>query len=162
MVGPNRALLVKEKWAKLLLDGRKTWEVRGCSTRKRGVIALAVSGTGMLFGEICLTDSVLVGKRTSDGRLVRGGAAEDNFIGNDANASKHCIEDLGSVKYPKIYAWVMANPVIYECPRPFVHTHGCVKWVKLDNAKEKPKARPSKKSLKRPCSKKKTAVKAGK
>ena len=51
------------------------------------------------------------------GRVVRGSliygpwssSALDrlNFIGNPANASKHCIEDLSSVKYAKVFAWVL-------------------------------------------------------
>ena len=51
------------------------------------------------------------------GRVVRGSLIHGlwsssvidrfNFIGSPANASKHCIEDLSSVKYAKGFAWVL-------------------------------------------------------
>jgi hypothetical protein len=45
MSEPKSALIVKEKWALKLLNGEKTWEIRGSSTSKRGKIAIAISGT---------------------------------------------------------------------------------------------------------------------
>ena len=52
MSEPTSALIVKEKWALKPLNGEKTWEIRGSSTSKRGKIAIAISGTGKLYGEI--------------------------------------------------------------------------------------------------------------
>ena len=65
------ALIIKAKWALKLLNGEKTWEIRGSSTTKRGTIAIAISGTGKLYGEMTLADAKLVGQRLTDGRLVR-------------------------------------------------------------------------------------------
>lgn len=114
--------------------GGKKWEIRSSATSKRGVVALAVSGTGKLFGSVSISDCILVGERTSDGRLVQGKAKEEHFIGNATNAAKHCIDDLNLVKYAKIFAWVLTDPVVY-CPRrPFFHKRGCVTWVNLTDA----------------------------
>ena len=50
-------LIVKPKWAELILTGQKTWEIRGSNTRKRGLIGIAESGTGKVYGEVELIDS---------------------------------------------------------------------------------------------------------
>ncbi|WP_408011588.1 ASCH domain-containing protein [Pseudalkalibacillus sp. A8] len=39
-----------------MLDGRKTWEIRGTNPIIRGKIALIKSGTGMIFGTADLID----------------------------------------------------------------------------------------------------------
>lgn len=105
---PNTALLIKAKWANLILEGKKHWEVRGTSTSKREVVALAVSGTKKLWGQVEIKDCILIGE-LHEGKLVKGDALEENFIGN--NFDKHQISDLTIVKYPKIYAYVLAHPV---------------------------------------------------
>jgi len=72
MSNPSSALLIKKHWAQKILEGVKKWEIRSSATSKRGVVALAVSGTGKLFGSVSISDCILVGERTSDGRLVQG------------------------------------------------------------------------------------------
>ena len=42
----KKALVVKKKWLDLILAGRKTWEIRGSSTSKRGWIHFAESQAG--------------------------------------------------------------------------------------------------------------------
>ena len=71
MSGPSSALIVKEKWARMLLDGKKTWEIRSTSTTKRGKIAIAVSGAGNFYGEVTLVTSLLAGYRVPDGCIVQ-------------------------------------------------------------------------------------------
>ena len=44
------ALVVKKPWIDYLLNGSKTWEVRGSATKRRGWIHLAESGSGKLIG----------------------------------------------------------------------------------------------------------------
>ena len=130
---PNSALLIKAKWANLILEGKKQWEVRGTSTSKREVVALAVSGTKKLWGQVEIKDCILIGE-LHEGKLVKGAALEENFIGT--NFAKHQISDLSIVKYPKIYAYVLANPVRYMMPRPFNYKSGCVIWCSLKDDKE--------------------------
>ena len=45
----KKALVVKKQWLDLILAGRKTWEIRGSSTAKRGWIHLAESQAGGIF-----------------------------------------------------------------------------------------------------------------
>ena len=47
-----------------------------------------------------------------------------------ANRSKHCIDDLSLVQYPRAYA--LTNKVAYDVPKPFRQKRGCVKWQKLE------------------------------
>ena len=89
---PNTALLIKAKWANLILEGKKHWEVRGTSTSKREVVALAVSGTKKLWGQVEIKDCILIGE-LHEGKLVKGDALEENFIGNSNNFDKHQISD---------------------------------------------------------------------
>ena len=133
MSGPSSALIVKEKWARMLLDGKKTWEIRSTSTTKRGKIAIAISGTGHLYGEVTLVTSKLVGYRTPDGRIVQGDIPDGVFIGHKDNRRR--IEDLSVIKYPKIWAWVMKDPIKYDPPQAYKHVTGCVIWNPLGEAK---------------------------
>lgn len=67
-----------------------------------------MSGTKKLWGQVEIKDCILIGE-LHEGKLVKGDALEENFIGN--NFDKHQISDLTIVKYPKIYAYVLAHPV---------------------------------------------------
>ena len=116
----------------------KSWEVRGTSTSKREVVALAVSGTKKLWGQAEIKDCILIGE-LHEGKLVKGDALEENFIGNNKNFDKHQISDLTIVKYRKIYAYVLAHPVRYEIPQPFNYKSGCVIWCSLKDDKESSK-----------------------
>lgn len=146
---PKTALIVKRQWAEALLSGTKSWEIRGVSTSKRTRIALAVSGTGQLWGEVTIRDAKLVGYRLPNGRLVPGNVSSADFISN--NFERHRISNLDLVQYPKIWAWVMTDPKKYDPPKSYVHHPGCVIWNPLDKPpKSKPKAtavkkRPSRK-----------------
>ena len=47
----SQALVVKKEWLDLILAGRKTWEIRGSPTGKRGWIRFAESqADGKLMG----------------------------------------------------------------------------------------------------------------
>jgi hypothetical protein len=139
MSEPKSALIVKEKWALKLLNGEKTWEIRGSSTSKRGKIAIAISGTGKLFGEITLVDAKLVGYRLPDGRLVKGDVADADFIENNFEHHQIEPEEMQLVNYRKVWAWIMADPVKYIPPRTYTHQQGCVIWNPLGETKSKPK-----------------------
>ena len=54
-------------------------------------------------------------------------------IRNPDNFEKHRlgIEDLDTVKYPNIWAWVLENVVKYEQEMPREPKRGAVKWQKL-------------------------------
>lgn len=122
---PTSALVVAPYWANLLLSGEKKWELRGKSTPKRGRIAIAASGTGTLLGEIHIIDSVKV---LEDGVSLLP-------LPLSSFEPLHCVKDLRILKYRKVHAWVMRDPIRYDRPRKYVHKTGAVTWVSLSNPK---------------------------
>ncbi|WP_028589438.1 ASCH domain-containing protein [Paenibacillus massiliensis] len=110
-----QGLIIKPKWADLILDGFKTWEIRGSRTHKRGTIGIIKSGSGKVYGQVDLVDCLP--------------CPVDVF---GANFNKHCIKDTRvAYHYNQAWAWVFANPVKYPEPVPYVHPQGAVIWVNL-------------------------------
>ncbi|CAE7571767.1 unnamed protein product [Symbiodinium sp. CCMP2592] len=131
---PSAALRIKKQWCDKIFDSTKTWEIRGSALHKRGRVCIAQSKSSQLVGEVTFVDCLQVG-RFEDGKLVPWSDSEDdrqNFIGRTENFTKHCIEDLGIVQYPRVFAWVMEQRQRYEKPVLYKHKMGCVNWVKLD------------------------------
>lgn len=112
-----KGLVIKEPWIDMILDGKKTWEIRGSNTTIRGSIALIKSGTGMIYGTAELVDVVPL-------------HGPDDFELILTTFDKHQVP-LGAVSYLKPYAWVLKNPVKYAEPVPYKHPQGAVIWVNL-------------------------------
>ena len=55
-----KALLIKTPWIDKILDGKKTWEIRGSATKIRGRIALVQSGSGTVVGICELVDCIYI------------------------------------------------------------------------------------------------------
>ena len=113
-----RALLIRHPHIDKILDGEKTWEIRGSRTNIRGPIALVASGTGTVIGVCELVDCV--GPLTSDG--FRKNAAKAGMRPSEAK--------LGG--YRQTYAWVLANPKGLKKPVAYKHPPGAIIWVTLD------------------------------
>ena len=108
-------LVVKEPWVGMILDGKKTWEIRGSATAKRGKIHLAASrGGGVLVGQCQLVDCYPVGR---------------SELAN--NVTKHRIKDLARVLYEKPHAWVLEKAMRYNSPFTYKHPQGAITWVAL-------------------------------
>ena len=116
-------LLIRTPWIDDILDGRKTWEIRGSLTKKRGKIALIRSGSGMVVGTCELVD-------------VKGPLTLEQMI---KKTSKHRIpkKDLEKygLYYKKTYAWVLENAKRLVKPIPYKHKPGAIIWVKLPDMK---------------------------
>lgn len=122
-------LIVKPKWAELILSGKKTWEIRGSNTSKRGIIGIAESGTGKVFGEVELIDSRRMCFRDfalhwrkhwlhkADNPDLRAGISE---------LSWEALHDI----YKTPYIWELRNAKRYDEPKPYNHPKGAVIWVK--------------------------------
>ncbi|MCF6409888.1 ASCH domain-containing protein [Pseudalkalibacillus salsuginis] len=110
-------LLIKSSWIDFILDGKKTWEIRGSNTKIRSRIALIKRGTGMIFG-------------TAD--LI--GCRKISFEEYKKGESFHCVsqENGISLPYKNTYAWILTDPNLFETPHPYDHPKGAVIWVKLD------------------------------
>lgn len=111
-------LIVSPYWADKILDGEKVWEIRGSSTKKRGRIAIAKSGTSCVFGEVSVEDAIPLTKalweENIDKHLVR------------------CPWDLVLEKYKHPHAWIFEpnSGTRYETPKHYDHPKGAVIWVK--------------------------------
>ena len=110
------ALLVKPIFVDLMLDGKKTWEVRTKITYKRGRIHLAKVGTGQLSGSVCIVDCISV----PVAHLPR-------------HCDKHCIDDplLMFAGHSRVFAWVLEAPDTFTATYSFQHPRGAVSWVRL-------------------------------
>ncbi|MEK4428472.1 ASCH domain-containing protein [Paenibacillus sp. FSL M7-0802] len=106
-------LIIKPKWADMVLSGFKPWEIRGSRTHKRGTIGIIKSGSGLVYGTVELVGCV---------PLTMYNWYENN--------DKHHLS-YADVDYKTPYAWVMQNPVIYPVPIPYKHPQGAVIWVRL-------------------------------
>ena len=144
-VTPEVALLVQRPWIDHILNGDKIWEMRSTNCLRRGRIALACSGTGLLLGEVDVVDAKLVACKDEGGALVAAGGHED-FLMLPQNLPKHrlAVDDVRALDYPRWWAWVLSNPKWYREPVPYVHPLGAVNWVKLadTNVEKAPKKRP--------------------
>ena len=109
----KRALVIKKKWLDLILDGRKTWEIRGSSTAKRGWVHLAESKAG--------------GKLVGRAKLVASfPLSRSSFM---KNYSKHRVSSLNTVPYETPHAWVFADAEKFQRPFVYEHKQGAVVWV---------------------------------
>jgi len=113
-----KALLIQTPFIDQILSGRKTWEIRGSATKKRGKIALIRSGSGMIIGTADLVDCI--------GPLKR-----KDFLDN---LQKHRIpksDILQGSFYDRPHAWVLKNARKIK-PIPYKHPNGAIIWVDLE------------------------------
>lgn len=112
-----RALLIRHPWVDMILDGKKTWEIRGSRTAIRGTIGLIPSGSGTIAGVCEIVECV-------------GPLSADVFRKNAMKAGMRPSEArLGW--YRNTYAWVLAKPRYLVKPVPYKHPSGAVIWVNL-------------------------------
>lgn len=114
-----RALIVRPPFVDWIVDGKKTWELRGSATKVRGPIALIAGGTGTVVGTCDLVDAV--GPLKS--RELQANARK-------LNVSPSAFE--GPLYYARTYAWVLTNARRLPKPVPYDHPSGAVIWVKLN------------------------------
>lgn len=118
-----RGLVVKPDWLDKILDGSKSWEIRGSRTRRRGRIHLIGSGTGLVFGSVRLVD--VVGPLTS-AELFRQRARHQDLA----------FRARQSPPYEATFAWVLEGPRRFAQPIPYRHPLGAVIWVNLADIRE--------------------------
>jgi len=117
-IATMKGLLIRTPWIDYILDGKKTWEIRGRNTTIRGRIALIRSQSGLVVGEADLVDCIPLD------------------LSEYANTSdKHMVPktEIDCLPYPSTYAWVLTNSKRYPEPIEYKHPSGAVIWVNLDN-----------------------------
>lgn len=137
--GPT-ALVIKKRQSNKILDGNKTWELRGKRICKRGRVLIAEAGArGLLVGEVRVLRCVLVGvrvrlcsRRGEVSYMYRAPALQPELLFTlPLNFGRHCLTEaeLGVIRYPHVYAWCLESPVRYPQPVRFAHIRGCAQWV---------------------------------
>lgn len=116
---PSRGLIIREPWISHILNGSKTWELRGRHTAVRGRIGLIAAGSGVVAGESDLID--VIGPIDRE-RLSR------SFLHHRVDTDWR----NEPLPYRSIYAWVLRDAFRYSSPRSYSHPVGAVIWVKLD------------------------------
>jgi hypothetical protein len=112
-----RALLIRRPWIDMILDGKKTWEIRGSRTSIQGQVGLIASRSGTVTGVCDLVECV-------------GPLTADTFRKNAKKAGMRPSEaTLGY--YRQTYAWVLEKPRMLKRPVQYQHPAGAVIWVKL-------------------------------
>ena len=111
-----RGLIIKDKWIEYILNGDKTWEIRGRRVKFRETIYLIKSGSGKIFGQADIVDCKEL--------------TLDEF---KKSSDKHQIQNTESLPYKRTYAWILSNVKKYDIPIPYKHPRGAVIWVKFEN-----------------------------
>ena len=110
-------LIIRSPWVEMILDGKKTWEMRGTYTHIRGKIALIRGGSGLVVGTCDLVDVV-------------GPITRNEFQRNRRKAGLRPSEARW-LPYENTYAWVLKDAKKFRQPRQYRHPSGAVIWVKL-------------------------------
>ena len=73
---PVSALILKDEWLEVIFSGRKTWGIRNTGTRKRERVALALSGTPLLLGDIVIVGCVQLDSLTFSASIQKHGVPQ--------------------------------------------------------------------------------------
>jgi hypothetical protein len=107
---------------RLILDGRKSWEIRRGRCLIKELIGLIESGSGTVVGVAELTGCI--GPLTPDLRM------------KNARKMGISVEEAGR-RWPKdSYAWVLQKRQRLDKPVRYKHANGIVRWVPLSPATE--------------------------
>lgn len=111
-----KALIVKEYWGRLILDNKKTWEIRGSGTRIRGRVGIIFSGTGKIFGSVNICNSAAL-------------TCEDF---NSYREKHYIYEKFNDLPYKKPFIWEMEKGIWFPSPITYKHPQGAVIWINLN------------------------------
>jgi len=117
-----RALVVRSPWIERILDGNKTWEIRGSRTKVRESVGLIRSGSSTVVGVCDVVDCVPI-------------LTNEQFRENASKAGMKPNEAVLGY-YKNTFAWVLANPRHLKAPVPFAYPNGAVVWVNLEERTE--------------------------
>jgi len=108
---------VREPYASLIVDGKKTWEIRKSPTRVRGPIGII--SRGRLIGEVELVD------------VLGPFSVEALKAHEDKHRASGFLESYAQGR--PLWAWVLKNPRRYEKPLPIPPKKGRMRWVDLSD-----------------------------
>jgi hypothetical protein len=115
-----KALISKSPHIENILEGKKTWDIRGSKTNIRSKIALIKSGSGQIVGKCKIVECI-------------GPLSIDDLKNN---TDKHCLaeDQITRVfgKYKTLYSWVLSDVVAITKPISYDHQKGAIIWVNLN------------------------------
>jgi hypothetical protein len=116
----THGLIIDTPWIDLILDRRKTWEMRTRRTARRGVIALIRKGSGQVVGVASLA-------------AVHGPLSREEL---SANVDRHCVP-AGQVRVGRMdrhrVAWELGDARRLSVSVSYRHPLGAVIWVVLND-----------------------------
>lgn len=115
-----KGLIIDEPWIGLILQGKKTWEMRKTACHHRGRIAVIRKGSGRIVGTADVVDSL----QSLDTAEVYAKAEPQHRI----PVGRQELAFTDGWRTP----WVLANARTLEAPVPYKHPSGAVIWVNLD------------------------------
>lgn len=111
-------LIVKSPFSKLIVSGKKDWEIRKSKTAKVGErIYILESKTHLVVGEVTISDCINI----TDPLFYR-----KNYIHHRYDNPAF----PAFLPYKDTYAWILSEPVMYEEPKKYIPKPGCQTWVK--------------------------------
>lgn len=111
-----KGLIIKSPAIDAILDGVKTIEVRGCSTKIRGRIVLLQSGTQKALGTVEVVGCDVMTLEEYNNWDYRKLLKRDS---------------VDQLPYKKTYKWYLKNPIKFETSIPYKHPNGAIIWVNL-------------------------------
>jgi hypothetical protein len=115
-----KGLIIRQPWVDMILDGRKTWELRSRRTKISGPIAVIAKGTGTVVGVTEIVD--MRGPFTV--RALR------------KHEGQHCVPPgvIKALAYKQVIAWELRGSKRLSIPVRFTPRPGAVIWVNLSPA----------------------------
>ncbi len=111
-----RGLIIREEYIRMILSGRKRWEIRRTNTRIRGTVALI--SRGMLYGFVDIVDSFPVDVEELRERSDMHGV-EPGFVERYAAGRR------------RLYVWVVERPLRLPRPVPVRYARGAQVWAQI-------------------------------
>ncbi len=115
---PTSGLIIKPEPLEKILNGKKIWEMRSITTKKRGPIALIGKGSKRIMGIATIID-------------VRGPLSNAAMIDTEAmhQIAPTRLDDENVQKLR--YAWVLSNVTRLDPPIAYIPRKGAVRFVDL-------------------------------
>lgn len=112
-----KGLILKPKWADMILNEEKVIEVRSRDTKVRGPIGIIKSGSKKVYGTVTLYSSKPMTKDLFE-------------LTKHSHGLTISYDELLEI-YTHPYAWFLDSPIKFDKPVEYKHKQGCVIWVNL-------------------------------
>jgi len=118
MISIEKGFVIDDPWIRMILGGKKDWEMRSTLTNHRGWFGLIRKGSGLVVGLAFL-------ERTS-------GRYDNEQLLIHIQHHKVPENHFRETGYNWRYAWHVSNVIKLDNPVRYNHKSGAVTWVKLD------------------------------